>query len=323
MVDAVIVREGDPRRWASEIAALSDENLENLRQEERLGEALNFTEAVEKLRVIREFTVALAWQDQRYEPTNFGDEVSTHLQAVMRAVELIGTFTPTDNPLARRQNIFTELDNERGWFIRNVGPIVQPVNVEAAGAYAELLERRREVMSAAQEAQEALVTIREAAGAKATSDLAAYFETQAKEHAGTARTMLIAAVIGTVILLVVGFLFVFVDPFKMPASRDWIEFVRQLLPRLFLLAVIAYGVRFAVRNYTVNMHLRVTSEQRANILRTYPGLVASGQTEVQKDRIAVLLAQAAVAPVDSGYLKHPEDKGLDSQLLAVAELLRR
>ena len=320
-----IKREGQPPRWGDQIAALSAENLERLRRDEELGSALTFSPAVDILTVIREYATALSWQDVRYEPSSLAGEVTSHLVDVLRVVGEIEAFTPTDNAAARHQNLITSCDNERSWFADKVGPVIRAGDLEASSAYAELISRRDDVTRAAEEARQALALIREAAGEKGASDLAKFFASQATTHSATARIFLVLA--GALVLVVFGLgtWYFFVDPIRLEPqdSADWIEFARQLLPRLLLLGVVAYGVRFAIRNYAVNKHLQVSNEQRANILKTFPILIASGQTEVQKDRMAVILAQAAVMGIETGYLKHAEDRGLDGQLLAAIELLRR
>lgn len=318
-----IAHEGQPPRWGDQIAALNDERIEALPQNERLGSELNFAAVVGPIKVIRDLLVALAWQSPDYEPLNLAGEVSSHMAEVLRVVDTIEAFTATENPEARRASLITNVNNERSWFVEKVAPFIRADAVGAAAAYADLIARRHEVAKAAEEAQQALATIREAAGEKGTSDLARYFETQAKEHRTASETMLRAAIAGVGALFVVGAAFVFWEPFTIRPTTDLVEYLRQLIPRLFLLGIIAYAIRFATRNYTVNKHLQVSNEQRANILRTFPTLIASGQNDVQKDRMAVILAQAAVTNIDSGYLQHAEDKGLDGSALAAIELLRR
>jgi hypothetical protein len=323
MAQGAIARGGTPPRWGDQIAALSDERLNALGQAERLGSELNFLDAVPALRVIREVLTALSYQDPVWEPRELAGEVSQHLDELMRDVDLIEAFTPSDNPAQRRANVLQTIDNQRSWFVSRVAPVLRSADVAGANALTEALAKRDEIIAAAEEARAALVTIREASGEKGTADLARYFEDQAKVHAIAADNALRAAVIAVTALLVAGAALVFIPELAIKPTSDWVEYARQLLPRLFLLGIIAYAVRFAVRNFTVNKHLQVSNEQRANILRTFPLMIASGQTEVQKDRMAVLLTQAAVSTIDSGYLKHPEDKGLDSSALAAVELLRR
>lgn len=317
-----ITNEGTPPRWGDQLAALSDERIDSLPQDARLGSELSFGQVVQPIKVMRDLALALARQDPVHEPAALAPQVTEHLNAVIGHVDLIEAFTATDNPEVRRVNTINNIENERSWFVQSVQPFIRADAVGASAAFAELNARRDEVTKAAEEAQAALVTIREAAGEKGTSDLARFFEDQAKGHKGSADRMLLGVAIAVGVLFAVGAALVFVPGLQIKPTSDLTQYLREVLPRLFLLGIIAYVIRFFGRNYTINKHLQVSNEQRANILRTFPTLIASGQTEVQKDRMAVIIAQAAMSAIDSGYLKHPEDKGIESAILAARELSR-
>lgn len=326
-LNALIAREGHPPRFAEELGWLADDVLEPLRRTDELGQAMNFGAAVEGLKVIREFLTAFAWMEGKYEPTNFASQVAQHLQEVKRSVDGIRSFDPnSSNAAGERQSFHTQVDNERSWFAERVGPVVRAAeNVEIGAALAELRRTRDDVKAAAAEADIALTTIRQAAGEKGTSELARFFAEQANGHRGAAAQFFWGIVAGIVVLVVSSIILLFANPItlKLEDAASWIEFTRQLLPRAFVLFVLAYLIRFASRGYNVNKHLQVVNEQRSNVLRTFPQLVASNATDEGKDRMATLLASSAVTGVDSGYLRDGEDKGLDSQLLAMAELFRR
>jgi len=314
---------GPPPRWGDQIGALSEERLSRLGQIERLGSDLGFVDALPPLRVIREVVTALSYQDPVWEPKELEGEVSQHLNELLRDVDLIEAFTPTENPAQRRQNIISSIDANRGWFLTRVAPLIRASDIAVATAAAEALAKRDEVRAAAEDAKAALASIRQAAGEKGTARLAQFFEEQAAGHRSTAARMLVSGAAAVVVLLLVGIAFVFVPELAIGATTDVVGYVRELIPRLFLLGIIAYAIRFFSRQYTVNKHLQVSNEQRANILRTFPAIVESGKNDVQRDRMAVVFAQAAVASIESGYLKAGEDKGLDSTALAILELLRR
>jgi hypothetical protein len=153
------------------------------------------------------------------------------------------------------------------------------------------------------------------------NDLAKYFEGQATRRASDAVGMLLGAAISLALLL--GTLAVLTVGWPLAAGNDWVTLVRDGTPRLLALGVFAYAVRFCVRNYTINKHLQVTYELRANILRTYPAFVFSLGDDLEKrGRIAIVVAQAAISAIETGYLTLPEDKGLENQLQAVRELVR-
>lgn len=319
-----ITRDGPPPRWGDQLALLSDENLERLRREDAFGSALNFGPAVDILKVIRTFAEALAYQDPNYEPTTLAGEVTAHLESVKNDIGEIEKFDGSGDATTVRQNIITRLNNERGWFAEKVGPVIQADTVNVAAMLAELRDARAEVERLRTETQGAATATKALAGGEGAGALATFFEAQANAHKESAWNFLRSAGALIVALGVVAFLLFVALPITLVLTDEdsWVQFARDLLPRLFILGVIAYGVRFAVRNYTINKHLQVSNEQRANILRTFDALVSSVEGE-DKGKMSVLLATAAVAGIDSGYLKQPEDKGLDSTALMAAELVRR
>jgi hypothetical protein len=314
-----------PARWGDQIALLSDENLERLRREDAFGSTGNFGPAVESLRVIRNFVAALSAQDPKYEPTTLSGEVTAHLEAAKNEIGQIEAYDGTGDAATTRQNIFTRLDNERGWFAEKVGPVLgRSDTLNVAEALAELRATRDEVRALREQTASAATATKALAGGEGASVLANYFDAQAASHRSSAWNYirLAGGLIAT--LSIVALVLFLALPITLPLTTQdsWIQFARDLLPRLFVLGVLAYGVRFAVRNYAINKHLQVSNEQRANILKTFDALVSSVDGE-DKGRMSVLLATAAVAGIDSGYLTQAEDKGLDSTALMAAELVKR
>lgn len=326
MAQAYIVPEGSPPRWAAELVQLQDSVIEPLARTEDFGAAYGFAPAIESLRVIRQFVTALAWQDPLYEKSNLDRDVSGHLVEVQKICDEIRNFDGLGDAAVRRQNILTRLDNERGWIAGEVGPAIRvPELTQSAAALHETIQSAATAKTELEAIKDLVSTVREVAGREGASALGQSFTKQAKSHQDAALLFLGGAAVSLLLLLGAAY-YVFVhDPISLAVTSqtDWAEFTRQLLPRVFLLGVAAYLVRFCARNYTVNKHLQVSNEQRANILRTYPALVGAGTTDVQRDRMAVVLATAAVATIESGYLKHPEDRGLESSALAAIEVLRQ
>lgn len=314
-----------PPRWGDQLALLSDDNLERLRREDDLGAAFNFGPAVETLKVIRDFVRPLSYQDPKYEPPGLAAEVTAHLEQVKNEIAQIEQYDGSGDANVTRQNIFTRLENERGWFAEKVGPVLgRSDTLDVAATLAELRQARDEIRELREQSAKAATATKELAGGEGARALATFFEKQATEHKDTAWNFLrIAGGLVACLVIAAGLMFlVWPIEVKLTTEDTWVQFARDLLPRLFILGVFAYGVRFAVRNYTINKHLQVSNEQRANILRTFDALVSSVDGE-DKGRMGVLLATAAVAGIDSGYLKEPEDKGLDSTALMAAELVKR
>ncbi len=301
----------EPRRWGVEVREL--ENLVRMLSDTRANLV------VPELRLIKELLASLGRQDPIYEPPGIAKEVNGRLRQLLRIGKAVAAAPEVQTP-AQITELATMVESARKWFVSDVDPFIRRSDPEAAAAaLADVEAKRKEIDAAAVEAKAALATIRGKAGEKAALSLAGYFGTQATKHEKAANLSLwLTAGALTALLAAVG---AFSLVWPIGPTNDWINLAREGLPRLFVLGVFAYGVRFVVRNYTINKHLQVTNELRANILCTYPALVASMSDDDKKGRIAILLAQAAVTSTEGGYLHFPEDKGLEA--VAVLEGLLR
>ena len=273
-----------PGRWSVEV-----QDLENLL---RLLSDTRAQLAVPDLRLVKELVASIGRQDPAYEPPGLAKVISGRLRQLIRTAKAVAAAPGAQSPEQITQ-FATMVEDARKWCVEDIGPFIRRYDREAAAAaLADAEAKRNEIDAAAAEANAALATIRGKAGEKAALGLAGYFDEQATKHAESASLSLwfIGGALAALLTAVGALSLVW----PIGPTNDWVTLARDGLPRLFVLGVFAYGVRFVVRSYTINKHLQVTNELRANILRTYPALVASMSDDDKKGRIAILLAQAAV-----------------------------
>lgn len=324
---------GDPPRFGSEIEALSDVHLAELRRTEEFGTSYNFSEAIEDLRTIRDVVAAFAYQDTRFVPKTLIAEVSRVLGEVLKMAERRRKFAIATNPRrptdanSAHVTLVNDIASARDSIVKSVVPYLR-------GDLAAVHQIARAVTLARDDAEfdgaqvkQLLDSLRETAGEVATGNLAQHFENEAKAGGGAAGRFLTAAVIaGAVTVAVAAWLLVGLPLTLFATDTDsWLHLIRELLIRLFAVAALVYVLRFLLRNYAVNKHLQVVNQQRANVLRTYPVLVQAVETEWAKDRVTVVVTQSAVAPSPSGYLSERRDDAASDGHLAAAidALLRR
>ena len=219
---------------------------------------------------------------------------------------------------------------------RECGPFIRPANIlesgQLAAKQAETLQAFDAANATLAEVEGILQRARGALGAAGAQELSMHFKDQATNYERLARLMLrtatacavalavsIAALGGMADWLVT---WVGLPPLAVEKTTDWAILARDAAPRLLVLAVLAYGVRFGVRNYSINKDLQETCRLRVAVLKTYDPLVKSMPDDDKMGRMGLLLAQATTA-VDTGHRKAGEDHGLDGSVLALAELLKK
>jgi hypothetical protein len=155
-----------------------------------------------------------------------------------------------------------------------------------------------------------------------SSVLADRFRRQAEVHRKFARVYLAASILSAAATVMVGLWLLGTIPGAAPSNNAaWVDFIRDLAPRVFVTGAMVFVVRFFVHNLQINKHLEVANTQRRNTLDTYQLLVAATTTEWAKDRVSLLMAASAVTPFDTGYLSNGQDAMLDPQIAAILNML--
>jgi hypothetical protein len=156
---------------------------------------------------------------------------------------------------------------------------------------------------------------------RSVENLSRYFSGRVIQYHNSARDAFNKAAAFFIALLVALAIFVAIKPATPPG--DWVQLTSEGVPKLLVLGVLVYGVRFFTKDYFVNRHLQVTYEHRMTILDTYRDLVFLIEDAVPRDRIAILLASAVVAEVQTGYLSGPDDTNPPTNALSVLDLLKK
>lgn len=169
--------------------------------------------------------------------------------------------------------------------------------------------------------EDILSTLRTGAGKVGAEKTSEYYAEQAKEHKDSAQlSFWLSVAIGIVIAALVYVFFVYIQlPLDSSAASgtQWADFARNVVQRLFVLAVPSYFLSLTLRNYRVNKHLQVVNETRRNALNTYPLFVSAASTDEARGVITAELARSVFGNVETGYI-HP---GSERTLIEQAPLV--
>lgn len=276
---------------------------------------LNLRPAVDLLRRTRDRLAAADVLEPLDIPMSVRGEVlgQNFRNEVTSLLDRMADYGPsTDNPAQARRQYLVEAVRLSDLVLERVVPITRTDETTVRRAMEEvrdLSDRLRQTQTefehskADLEKQQAVLA--QSSASTAAADLSTYYESQAKKHAGTARSFFVSAVAAAIVLTVLTLWFLFWSPPDYSAastSQQWIEVTRNSIARLALLSIVGYAVAFCVRNYRVNMHLEVLNKRRENALNTF-GLMQAGVTTDDARNIVVgELVRAVFTSDETGYL---------------------
>lgn len=300
-------------RWQPELDRLRDDVLEPLRRTEEFGEALHFGAAVDSIKVIRKLTVTLATQDPEFEPASLTGEITNHLKNTARFAEQIKNFdAKRGNAIEVRQQLLQGVQAERDWFAKSLSPYVRvAAGIEAAAAAADLAALRETAERDGAQIAEVLAAARQQAGTAGVAKLSGIYGQSVASHRKLGYAYLIAS--GVLILATLGLgLYLLTAPIALDLTQPnaWIDYLRYLLPRVFLIGVLTYALAFTVREFRANRSLEIAFQERCNVLDTYPLLIKAIDTEWARDRVTVALVQGLVTGSTQSYSEKEPDHTL-------------
>ena len=283
---------------------LTEDELTRLERKESLGE-LHFGPAVPLLRRIRGWLELLDQQDPLDVFPVLQSESGVHAQQVVSIVQAIRDFSlSVDNAATTHEQLLAQVRAEHDWFVEKVRPNIRPLETDLAGLQGEARSALKAAKAAGAEVQTILDRLRSQSGTVGAGQLSSYYRDQATAHDRQANRFLGLGVAGLLATVALIWYFLVANPIAVTLIGEsaWLEFLRGILPRVFVIGIGAYLVSFAARNYRVNKHQQVVNEQRRNALDTY-ALFASALGDSPTREIALgELLRAVFGAADTGYL---------------------
>lgn len=307
----------------ADLKRIQDFDVEELRQNDRLGRESDFSEAVAPAhRVVNVF---------RKFPIDAVDELTVQqrkdlqgwCKSIYNLFDEIKTIKLADGDfVSRRDELISQTSQANDIYLAKLQPLIayavartvdfNSLTIEARKAVQAIrdenanLQHELEIIS--NESKQVLQQVKDAAAEQGVTQQAIYFKDEAEIHNKAAVKWLSASVVSIAVLLCYSTLSLFFPYIDLFTADDVVEAVQLTASKLLIFAVLTFAAVQCVKIYLSHKHNEVTNRHRQNALMTYTTLANAAGTAEAKDVVLQYAAGAIYSPTDSGYLKS-EDRG--------------
>lgn len=290
-----------------------------LPREARLGEDLNFLEAVEPANHIVDLFRQIPLDALTAFPQDQLNNLTSNADSAFQLLNQIVQFDPksTANAFETRRGMIDTIKNSyAGFFNAMQLPIAYAASrlrdfdalergFRAAMQRAE--DSAAEAMSKLQaqqgDAQKVLEEIRQIAAEQGVSQQASYFKTEADRHEGDAHNWRFWTITTACVLVAYAALSAFLHKWEWLAPKNNYETIQLALSKVLIFAVFAYVLLLCARNFLSSKHNAIVNKHRQNALLTFNALVEAAATEERRDVVLTYAAACIFSPQDTGFTK--------------------
>lgn len=300
-------------------ARLFDYDIEVIRGRDRLGD-LSFDEAPGQVETIRQIVKDLSLERWDELPPNLANGgLLGQLQEVCNVLDGMTELSSTsETPADRRAALSNQLTELLNWFRQEVAPRAvnakiqrfasdglggqhDAANVELLRAeYNELSTKLGLLKAELDSSQEAVSQARTEAGDSASKELEAVYKKRSEEYAGVATKWLIALIFALPIAAVLAI--VIFNAVRPEGGANNPHDYAALGLGIFLLGLIAFGVRVCAQNFRVNRHLATVARSKQSAISTFQRLSASVADDDVRSAVTLTLAQSIFAAEETGLV---------------------
>lgn len=309
---AFVTTDSQMRDLAEPLKQLSDAKLDQA--ERATSPRLNFTPAINQVRVIRRLARAFALEYEDELPSNVPDLARQSLNEVSKLVGQMVDFDPEgENAYGVQQSLLNQTHSLFTRWVVELRPHIRgrvdtTESVARAARMADeadtLLRKTRE---AVEESGKLLETATTLGAEMAAGNLSRYYDEQAARHTKLASKFLLAGAVwaaglasGAVPLLL---------SIEARSSDHWTGYLRDLSVRVFVVGLGLYVLGFLAKSYRANQHLRVVNEHKGNALKTFRLFQESVSGDsAARDLITAELVKAVFAADETGFLDNTPDR---------------
>lgn len=298
--------------------------IDQLVQRDRLGNELNFEEAIPYFERIINLFKKLESSSIEHLPFSILQSFINSANEASKIFAAIKSFSPKQgNAFQARTTLITQLQGVYENNFAAVGPYVASFlnpdkDVSTYGINARQIivdmqeakaEQSRLFEAVKKETNDVLDSVRKAAAEGGVSQHSSYFKKEASEHERTARYWLIAN-----LLLGAGTIAFALYSINYYSSRDLLISTPQAIQlgvaKIIAFSILSFGMILTSRNYRAHRHNFVINKHRQNALSTFKEFVSATGDETTKNVVLIKATEAIFSPGVTGYLtKEPESQG--------------
>ena len=292
---------------------------EDIRGQGRLG-ALEFSDAPQRVDQIRSIIRDLAlepWEEMPPNITNSG--LISNLNELIETLDkMVALSADSENARASRDELNNRLNERLEWFQQTAAPLAFNAKIDrrvgdrpdsALGqadlsdieeAAKELKEQQEGLRRELESQSEAVSQARAKAGDSASEELAEVFKERSDDYSSAANKWLIALCVAAPLAVGAAVLtFHLLRP--EPGAQDAHDFTGLGLG-LFILGLLAFGIRVCAQNVRVNRHLAAVAQSKRSSISTFQRLAASVADEEIRSAVTLTLAQSIFTVEETGLV---------------------
>jgi hypothetical protein len=301
----------------------------------QLGQALNFTDAVEPasrlINLFRQYPIQFLGD----LPANQQTAIGNSADAIYNILQDITKFDPkTGDAYNRRQGLIQTLRDQYQGIFNQIFPLIAygasrqrdfdalereyRTSMQRADDAAEELRAKMEAQEL--EGKKILEEIRSVAAEQGVSQQAVYFKTDSDEHwkesekwrKYTVRTALALGAFAVVTM------FLHKIPGLVPQNAY--DNIQLGISKVLIFAVLGYMVLLCARNFLAHKHNEIVNRHRQNALLTFKALADAAGTMENRDVVLTYAAACIFAPQETGYTR-PAESGKNEMPLNIIQTL--
>lgn len=299
-------------------------DLQVVEGRDRLG-ALAFSQAPPAVESIKEAVRDLAKEPWDELPQVVTGGLMGELQTTNDVLDSMSELSSEQSDAHQQAETFRQgLEDRRRWFQEEARPHARRAlvdrRIEERGAetpdesglsdlrkqYARLRQDADAVNRELEARRDLVKQFREAGRVSAGEELASVFRQVARDRADSGRNWLIG--VGISVVVAAGGAIVIFFAVKPPdnGSTNSHDYAALGLG-VFLLGLLAFGVRICAQNYRVNRHQQAIANSKAAALSTFQRLAGSVEEEELRSAVTLTVAQAVFSSEETGLIDSSGD----------------
>jgi hypothetical protein len=312
--------------WPDDVRLLAARIFEQFTPDEirgvdRLG-TLSFDEAPRQLEEVQQIVRDLG--EQRWEeiPPHLREQIATYLVEILAVLEEMTVLSAnSESPAEQRERMGNRLTELLAWMQNNLlpaasrarfreyareadfrpadVPILEPGAVDLLREQTQVLgDRIGQLKAELDSSQEAVTEARKGAGSSASQELEKVYRDLASDYARSSNVWL-GVLVGA---LVLGFLAALLTYHGVRPAREAKEphDYAALGFGVFVIGLIAFGIRVCAQNLRINRHLAAVNRSKASAISTFQRLATSVSDEAVRSAVTLTLAQAIFTVEETG-----------------------
>ncbi len=319
------------------VTRIQNINVQHLPQEKKLGEKLNFNDAVEPANLLIDLYNRLSVKALQDFPNEILKKIQSNADHHYQLFSDVVNFNIEQNtPHNARNAIISNIKAAYAPAFNLLHPYIayslhrsadlQSLASEAKAAIQNIQDKASEASQKLTEheknAKQALEEIRKVATEEGVTQQAIHFKNESENHKTESEkwkklTFIFACILG---LFAIVSIFLHKIPFIKPESPY--DTIQLAISKVLIFSVISYLLILSAKNFLSHKHNDIVNKHRQNTLMTYKAIVEASGEEGVRDAVLLQAASCIFSSQATGYVNQGRDKDISNQK-SVVEIMTK